>query len=112
MSQWTHINAVVRFDCMSILGMRMPDLISTVPEGSEGPMHVQMWQNPNPNSMAQYTVMFWGDLRDYDDVKEILAYFDSIVKGQMIRSGLLEIDVEGSAALTYRIKEKEWVELN
>lgn len=109
MSQWTHINAVIRYDCMRIMGQTLPDL-SLVPSGSEGPMHVQIYQNPSTNSLAAYTVMFWGDLRDYHDGEEIMNYFKSVTKGQMIRSGLVEIDIEGRSVQTFRYnnEKSEW----
>ena len=130
MSQWTHINAVIRFDVIRVLGMKMPDLgktlnyegdddISdwedeecTVPCGSEGSMRYQVWENPSPNSAAGYTAMFWGDLRDYSDVEKIFNYFVKITSGQMIRSGLLEIEVEGNDdILIYRYADDKWNQL-
>lgn len=107
MSQWTHINAVIRFDCLAMLGMKFPDL-SNVPSGSEGDMQVQIWHNPSSHAMASHTVMFWGDLRDYSNDKEVLDYFTDITKGQMISSGLLEIDVESRPTVVYRHDRKGW----
>lgn len=124
MSQWTHINAVIRFDSLRAVGLPgLPNLGNTctyesdrkdwddcnVPMGSEGSMQYQVWDNPHTGSLAAYTAMFWGDLRDYEDDKEILEYFARITKGQMIRSGLLEIDIEGSTPVIYSFDRDECV---
>lgn len=108
MSQWTHINAVIRFDSVAALGMNLPDM-SNVPSGSEGPMQLVIVKNPHDSSMASHTAMFWGDLRDYDNRDEIADYFNSITENQMIRSGLLEIEVEGRPIETFRFNNDHGV---
>lgn len=127
MSQWTHINAVIRFDAIRVMGQTLPDLGYTcsyesetedwdkcnVPCGSEGSMQYQVWEDKGGSgSIAAYTVMFWGDLRDYSDSNAILHYFNKITKGQMIRSGLLEIDIEGSQPIILRYNENEWGQIS
>lgn len=126
MSQWTHVNAVIRFDGLSTGFVKPPDLGFTctyestadewakcnVPKGSKGSLQYHVWENPNENSMASHTVMFWGDLRDYEDAEEILAYFKKITEGQLIRSGILEINIEFSDPMTYRFDTDKWVLLN
>ena len=109
MSQWTHVAAVIRFDALRLPGM--PDMSPQLgtparwddggsfdkcdmPCGSEGSLDYAVWENPHTNSISAYTVMIWGDLRDYQDVDEIAAYLDRITSGKMIRSGVAEIDVE------------------
>ena len=66
--------------------------------------------------MASHAVIFTGDLRDYDDENEILEYFKRIVIGKMIRSGILEIDIESQDTIIYRFESHnltgEWVELS
>ena len=111
MSTWTHVAAIVRFDGLRLPGMPdpTPKLGQTatyddepaawdacdVPCGSEGSLQYQLWTNPNPTSLAAYTAMIWGDLRDYEDVDEIEAYLGRITAGAMIRQGVAEISIEG-----------------
>ena len=56
-------------------------------------------------------VVFYGDLRDYDDASEIIEYFNKITNGKMIRNGVLEIEVEFKETLVYRYDSEgeEWV---
>lgn len=129
MSQWTHINASIRFDGIMNLGLptekelgkicrwededtshwENPDL----PCGSEGSINYKIIKNPNTHSIAAMVVVFYGDLRDYSDVDEILKYFERITKGKAIRSGVLEIDVEFKDTIVYRFdSEKEiWIKM-
>lgn len=129
MSQWTHVNASIRFD--GLLGMGLPTKAelgevcryededisswddSILPCGSEGSIDYKIVRNPNTNSMAAMVVVFFGDLRDYSDSTGILEYFKRITEGKMIRSGILEIEVESSEPLLYRFdkEDREWVEL-
>lgn len=105
MSQWTHINASIRFD--GIKGMTLdPDLGKTVsyddpvgawnacdvPRGSEGSLQNTLTEIGD--GAVRFVATVWGDLRDYEDVAEIEAYLDRIVEGQGIRSGVAEIEVE------------------
>lgn len=118
MSQWTHVNASIRFD--GIMGMGQPtekDLgkickwgdedtshwdTSKLPCGSEGSIEYEIIKTGGENSVASMAVNFTGDLRDYDNVDEIITYFNDIVKDRMIRSGVLEIDVEFKDTLILR----------
>lgn len=125
MSQWTHVNASIRFDVM--LGHGMPtkeELGKMCLWGDEDTSH---WDNPDlpcgseesiqykivntgpENSLANTAVIFTGDLRDYNDTKEILNYFKKITKDKMIRSGILEIYVEYRTSLIYRYIEDNWI---
>lgn len=78
------------------------DLPEYLPEGSEGPLHTTIWTNPNESHMAAYTISIFGDLRDYDDSREIMHFFTEYCKGKMIRSGIVEIDIEYHETLVYR----------
>jgi len=119
MSQWSHINGSIRVDG---LGGLIPkplfgDLFKTVdyddpeekwdecnvPCGSEGSVQINIWQNPNPSCMAQYTINVFGDLRNYSDVQEVANWFEKIVKksGLLIRSAVLTCAVEFNALHTF-----------
>ena len=119
MSQWTHINAMVRFD--GIPEMKEPitkeelGVVSTweegeetnIPCGSEGSLDYEIIDTARGESgyAACRAVAFWGDLRDYDSADEILEYFTKIIQGKMIRSGVLEINIEMQRTLVYRVSD-------
>lgn len=127
MSKWTHVNASIRFDGLTNktlptkkeLGIvckygdedesrwENPDL----PCGSEGSIDYRIIKNPDKDCVAAMVVVFWGDLRDYDNIDEILQYFEEITIGKDIRSGILEIDVEFREILIYRYNQdtEKWV---
>lgn len=129
MSQWTHVNASIRFD--SIMGLKAPTEKELgricrwadedtshwdnpdLPCGSEGSIEYKIIQNPDESCMAAFVVVFWGDLRDYDNVDEVIAYFDRITKDKMIRQGVLEISVEYQQSKVYVFdnEKEEWVNL-
>lgn len=106
MSQWTHVAACIRFDGLRIPGFpsMLPDL-SDPPMGSEGPLKVEVWQNPEPNHMAAWTVTVHGDLRHFGenyekDVGIIVDWLTRICvrrdvkKPILIRQGICQIEVE------------------
>lgn len=125
MSQWTHVAGVVRFD--GIAGM-MPEPVlgntvsyedperkwseCNVPMGSEGSLSHNMVTSSRDSDLARWVATIWGDLRDYDNADEIIEYFKRIVNGQMIRSGVFKIDVEGSPTRVffYDGEKEKWVE--
>jgi hypothetical protein len=86
---------------------------SIVPCGSEGSLEYTKVKTGGENSLASLVVVFTGDLRDYDNVDEIKNYFNDLVKDKMIRSGILEIDVEWNDTLILRYddKSKSFVEV-
>lgn len=119
MSQWTHVVAAIRFDALRSLGMgymKLSDLGHTVrfedpsekwarcdvPKGSEGSLQTHLVEDPDESSMAAYTATIWGDLRDYEDVGEIVRYLDRICRGRAVRSGVAKIDVEGQPIRLFR----------
>lgn len=103
MSNWTHVAAIFRIDHFRIDGNEMdftqffgrelnafdgryvwlesdkhPNKF--LPCGSEGSLKMSVWTNPNPCAMAAYTVSIFGDLRDHDDVDEIIDWFEEKCK--------------------------------
>lgn len=91
MSQWTHVAAVIRFD--GVKGMTPdPNLNQDVPQGSEDGLHYGLVEVGE--GIPRFTVTIWGDLRDFNNIGEIIAYLERITKGHTIRSGIAEIDVE------------------
>jgi len=127
MSTWTHIAATIRYDALRIPGMpsMKPDLGKTcsfdstesewdacnVPCGSEGSLQHSLWVNPNVTHMAAYVVTIWGDLRDYQDVEEVIDYLKRITgKKMLVRGGVAQIEVSyaGTVVLHYE-DEKGWI---
>jgi len=126
MSQWTHVNASIRFDGILNTGLPTEKELGKIcrwededtshwdhpdlPCGSEGSIKYQIIKSTD-YSMAAMVVVFYGDLRDYENVDEILEYFKRITQGKMIRSGILEIDVEFQSIFVYRYDGviREWL---
>lgn len=121
MSQWTHVAAVIRYDSLRLgaLGLvddpnyhdPLPELHGGVPTGSEGPLQVHLSMNPDPQSVAAYVVTVFGDLRDYDNVAEIVAFLHRITARWEggIRAGVAYIDVEGRPPVVLHFDgEKGW----
>jgi len=122
MSQWTHINAAIRFDGIPGLGNAEPKLGNTcnyesekdkwdacdVPCGSEGSLQYSVVIAGT--GLVYKSVHIWGDLRDYDDVNEIREYLTRVVDGKCIRSGVAHIDMEGQPPLILLCNEENyWV---
>lgn len=126
MSQWTHVNAAIRFDGLTkkelptekelgnICRWEDEDISHwgncNIPCGSEGSIQYRIIKNPDKSALAAMVVVFYGDLRDYDDNNEIVHYFNRIIKDKFIRSGLLEIEVESKVMLVYRYNstDNQW----
>lgn len=94
MSKWTHVSGVIRIDDFSFISHRKRNTSKTVekiigpmclfekwnkhsklPTGSEGSIEYKVVQNKDESSIARFTVVFYGDLRDYDDLEEIKQWF-------------------------------------
>lgn len=128
MSQWTHVNASIRFDSVFNLGLPTEDELgricdfydedtshwdnSILPCGSEGSIRYEIIRNEKDSDLAAMVIVFYGDLRDYDNKDYILEYFNRLTKGRMIRSGVLEIDIEyeGAYVFNYNSEKEEWNE--
>lgn len=124
MSVWTHICGVIRFD--GIKGLTpAPELGNTcgfeddeaawddcnVPCGSEGSLQYSVWDNPDDSCMAMSTVSFFGDLRSYEDVDEVVAYFERITTGPLVRQGMFSVHVEGQKPRTFIHGDDGWTEI-
>lgn len=130
MSQWTHVNASIRFDSMLGFGQPTEKELGRIcrwededdshwdnpdlPCGSEGSIEYRIIITGSKSSIASRAVIFTGDLRDYSDLDEILAYFEKITEGKIIRSGVLEVSIEYQHVYVYRFdndKEK-WIQVS
>ena len=109
MSQWTHLNGQVRID--GFPGhTKKPNFgtVCDVPCGSEG--SVRFRYDEVGTGIVWTNVSIWGDLRDYNDVQEIVNWISKCTEGYIIRSGILEIDIEYAKMfiLRYNYKSKSW----
>ncbi len=129
MSQWTHVNGSIRIDGLPMIPGADEESIRvlmgrmvffndpkkkwdrcSVPCGSEGSLRYVPIKAGD--GIVLWTVVIWGDLRDYDNVKEIKEWFTGIVdslhpghgRGIFVRSAILEIEVEyrGTVVLVYK----------
>ena len=132
MSQWTHVHGVIRFDFLRMAlprpnfeallgktqtlhammaaydrGEDLPDIETKLPEGSEGTLEWLLWENPDKNHLAAFTVTVFGDLRDYgqpDVDRDLIPWWNAVtlnnpVQGLMVRNAVLCVDVEGVAGV-------------
>ena len=122
MSQWTHVAGIIRVDSLlDMVGRSAPPgvLIRAVslppPTGSEGPIQFDVVGTRQDNSLAWGHISFWGDLRDYDKVEELRAWFEAYLKALMrqrlaIRQAIMEAQVEGYSPLTFVYRDPDVVE--
>ncbi len=106
MSQWTHVTGVARVD--SLWGIVMPpdrtqdilqEIFSKPPTGSEGPAHIGITKTRAYNSMSWGYVSITGDLRDFDDARGIMDWFEACLARfedakLLVRDAVLSIDIE------------------
>lgn len=109
MSVWTHVAATVRIDDFrfsddkplpdwdEIFGkecfFESPEEVwddceahpeKYLPCGSEGTLQKTAWINPDSHETAAYTVTIFGDLRDYENPKDVIEWFRKIVESGKI----------------------------
>ena len=123
MSVWTHVAGIVRVDGIVCFGDIDFDKVfgkeclwnsnddiwndanlnpnDYMPMGSEGSLEKSVWINPDAYCMARYTVSVFGDLRDYDDSKAIIEWFENSCDKVAVRQAVLTIEVEGKEPITY-----------
>lgn len=106
MSVWTHVAGVIRvdsirgltpapkFDKIFVKSLWGDENISNMPSGSEGSLDYRVIKNPDKSSMAAYTVVIFGDLRDYgaDGTEDIKDWWEHVLSEfEMIRQAVLQI---------------------
>ena len=122
MSVWTHIAGVIRVDCIrgisepkfnkifikSLWGEYNPDC--NMPMGSEGSLDFRVIENPNRNSIAAYTVVIFGDLRDFgtEDIHKIEDWWNKVLEQcDMVRQAVLQIQPEDGETKILAQKEEK-----
>lgn len=122
MSIWTHVTGIIKFRCFidnkhedikNIMGkiVTFDDLISEseedcitiLPMGSEGSLQWTLSETEN-----SYQIVITGDLRNYENEKELKDWFKKIIKeldkiGLWIRDFILNIDIECESTYTIGI---------
>ena len=106
MSVWTHVAGCIRVDSFSF--MTQPDFKKifvkelwdekdegecNMPNGSEGSLDYRIIRNPDPHAMSAYTIIIFGDLRDFgkEDKDEIINWWNRVLKEcGMIRQAVLQ----------------------
>ena len=126
MSVWTHVAGIVRVDGIVCFGDIDFDKVfgkeclwnsnddiwndadlnphNYMPMGSEGSLNKSVWINPDTYCMARYTVSVFGDLRDYDDSKAIIEWFENSCDKVAVRQAVLTIEVEGKKPIVYHYR--------
>ena len=106
MSVWTHVAGCIRVDSFPF--MAQPDFKKifikelwdekddgecNMPSGSEGSLDYRIIRNPDPHAMSAYTVVIFGDLRDFgkEDKEELVNWWNRVLKEcGMIRQAVLQ----------------------
>lgn len=130
MSNWTHAAGIIRIDgirCLeaepdfeSLIGreLHFEDSVSLwdeseehpekfLPLGSEGSLKMDIWKNPDPSSLAAYTVSIFGDLRNHDSADEIIDWFKNICKKFLVRQAVITVNNEWHGTKTYTFEEEK-----
>lgn len=133
MSNWTHVAGIIRVDglrCLDdVLGDPNFDEIigkeclwespkeiwddaddnpdKYLPMGSEGSLQKSIWINPDKDCMDSYTISIFGDLRDHDNVKEIIDWFKEKCKKLWVRNAVITVENEWYGTETWTWTEEE-----
>lgn len=76
-----------------------------LPMGSEGSLQKQVWVNPDKESLAAYSVMIFGDLRDRDDPETIIEWFKKCLDRLCVRQATITVDCSDKPTLSYVYKQ-------
>ena len=114
MSVWTHVNGQIRLDnwdrepklpflgkmaifTVNTYGEEARKLLSEceVPYGSEGSLRWEFHQDPPSSSVCWGYISIDGDLRDYDNINEIIEWLQNSTKELNIRQGIIQVETEG-----------------
>lgn len=133
MSNWTHVAGIIRVDglrCLDdVLGEPNFDEIigkeclwespkevwddaddnpdKYLPMGSEGSLQKSIWINPDKDCMDSYTISIFGDLRNHDNVKEIIDWFKEKCKKLWVRNAVITVENEWYGTETWVWTEEE-----
>jgi hypothetical protein len=86
----------------------------TIPKGSEGSIQYEVILTNDCNSLARIAVAIWGDLRDYENVDEIVNWIKRIGGTDLrkdflgVRSGIVYIEPEFKSPTVLRYDKEVW----
>lgn len=140
MSNWTHVSGIIRVDSFRLDPLEPDFWEKTIgkecrwdspkevwyeasdhgerfmPMGSEGSLHMEVWENPDESHVDAYTVSIFGDLRDHDDgpyEAKVIEWFhkacDRIEEVFCVRNAVIEVcnDWNGAATWSWCVYEEE-----
>jgi hypothetical protein len=108
MSVWTHVAGIIRIDDVRVLtGHNLASVLyhfqSLVPGGSEGPLTVTGWENPDVSSLASFTISIHGDLRDFENPWTVVEWLKERCREPLIiRQGIALIHTEGQEPVVWQ----------
>lgn len=131
MSNWTHVAGIIRVDAIrdilnakinfdEIIGKECrwnspneiwedveanPD--KYLPMGSEGSLQMSVWENPDKNCMASYTISIFGDLRDHHSTSDIIEWFKKKCGLLWVRNAVITVENEWYGTVTYTYTKSE-----
>jgi len=131
MSNWTHVAGIIRVDAIrdvldakinfdEIIGKECrwnspseiwddieanPD--KYLPMGSEGSLQMSVWENPDRNCMASYTISIFGDLRDHHSTSDIIEWFKKKCELLWVRNAVITVENEWCGTVTYTYTKSE-----
>ena len=125
MSNWTHAAGIIRVDSFRFDPLEPDFWEKTIgkeckwgspkevwdeafdhgerfmPMGSEGSLHMEVWENPDESQMAAYTVSIFGDLRDHDDPDDVIDWFKKVCGRLCVRNAVIEVQNEWYGTKTW-----------
>ena len=129
MSIWTHVVGCIRVDGVKSMGSHTDHVErilgpqctydkwndeSTLPKGSEGGLQYRVIEYDD--GLPWVAVPVWGDLRDYDDLDEIAAWFKKTLADiqtmgrssfMLIRDAVLYVECEDGRSITLKHEKSE-----
>lgn len=142
MSNWTHVAGVIRIDDIrGLIHEDVPDFDKLIgkemlyedwkdvgqkewekafdkrqhkylPMGSEGSLQKSVWIDEDDHQIAAYTVSIFGDLRDHDSAKDIVKWFQKLLKRiekqhYMIRQATITVENEWNGTENWTYEDEE-----
>lgn len=131
MSNWTHVAGIIRVDGFRIDDKEELDFDKIIgeeclwgspskvwedaeanpdkylPMGSEGSLQKSIWENPDKNCLASYTISIFGDLRDHHSTTDIIEWFKEKCKSLWVRNAVITVRNERCGTETYTYVDEE-----
>lgn len=117
MSNWTHVAGIIRINALPNQELDFDKIIGEewhyndafyvssndfLPDGSEGSLIKNIWEDNDKFSIARYTVSIFGDLRDHHDPQAIIDWFKGKCENLPIRQAIITVWNEWNGTLDWR----------